>query len=243
MSMFDSHQERELAEAFAPKGAPRPNHKAELERALALAFDARDKEPRRKSVKKSRVLRRVIFGAALAAVVGVAACAAPVDVDVELGRSLDVAYAKVDGAPEPKAIVDVVHGAGQFKEVAVRVEARGGQVNVHMEVWGEDVGEGALTQKLKSSLPALASAKITEAPLNETVRSTLGKKIGHELFDIDILNEKDAETARQKILAELAAKGVQGQVDVDVEQGEGKKKVRIEVRQGSEDCDPPAQAQ
>jgi hypothetical protein len=235
--MFDSERERELAETFAPKHAPRPEHKAALEAELVARFDTQSNDTKRKPMKKN-VTRKVFFGAALAAAIGVAACAAPVDVDVDVGKSLTVAYTAGGAMPDPRAVVEAVKGAGTFDDVNIRVRRQNDEVVVQMEVWGQNAGDVNLGDTLKKALPALASAKITEQALSGKVESTLGQKLGHELFDMNVANEKDVEVIRQKILEDLAAQGVEGEVKVHVENEDGKQKVRIEVRQEGADCEP-----
>ncbi|MDI1449655.1 hypothetical protein [Polyangium sp. 6x1] len=193
-------------------------------------------------MKKRHVLRKVAFGAAIAAVLGVAACAAPVDVDVEVGRSLTVTYQASEAMPDPHAIAQTIESSTKLDTIDVRAHRLGNEVTVQVEVWGEALGE-PLAGKLQKSLPALASAKITETPLSGKVESTLGKKLGHDLFDLDITDDDDVEVVRQKILAHLAAQGVEGQVKVEVEgDGKGDRRVKVQVRKGEGER-PPEEAE
>src|SRR5262249_8081694 len=96
-----------------------------------------------------------------------------------------------------------------------------------------------LSETLKKALPALASAKITEESLSGKVKSTVGQKLGHDLFDLNIAGEKDKEAIRAKILAQLAAQGVTGKVDVEVE-GNGVNEQKVKVKVIQEECEPGA---
>jgi hypothetical protein len=240
-SMFGSDREEELEKVFEPASAPRPEHRAELETKLLAQFDSQVPNSRRQTVEKKRVLRKMAFGAAIAAVLGVAACAAPMDVDVIVGRSVTVTYPGTDTMPEPRAVAQAIESSMKPDQIDVRVQRVNDEVTVQVEAWGEDLGE-PLAGKLQKALPALASAKITETPLSGKVESTLGKKIGHDLFDLDITDDDDVEVVRQKILDHLAAQGVEGQVNVEVEgDGKGDRRVKVQVRQEAGEC-PPEEA-
>ncbi|MDI1484625.1 hypothetical protein [Polyangium sp. y55x31] len=240
--MFGSDREKELEKVFEPASAPRPEHRTALEASLLATFDAMPPERRRKPMEKKNVLRKVAFGAAIAAVIGVAACAAPMEVDVEVGRSLTVTYAESEGMPKPPEVMKALEGAVKLDNVKVRGRHENGELTLQIEAWGEDIGDEPLADKLREAMPALASAKITEKPLSGKVESTLGKKLGHDLFNIDITDDQDVEVVRQKILAQLAAQGFEGQVKVDVQgDGKGERRVNIELRR-EEEC-PPEEAE
>ncbi|TKC98847.1 hypothetical protein [Polyangium fumosum] len=237
--MFGSDREKELEKVFEPPSAPRPEHRAALEASLLAQFDSMTPEQRRKPMQKKHVLRKVAFGAAIAAVIGLAACAAPVEVDVEVGRSLTVTYAETEASPKPPEVMKALEGSVKLDQVKVRGRHVNGDVTLQIEAWGEDLGDTSLADKLREAMPALASAKITEKPLSGKLESTLGRKIGHDLFNLDITDDQDVEVVRQKILAQLAAQGVEGQVNVKVEgDGKGERRVNIEVRREEEDGPP-----
>jgi hypothetical protein len=232
--VFDPDEERDIEQALVATNLPRAEHKARLKAELTARFDEQNAEKGRPKVKKHNV-KRVLFGVGIAAALGIAACAAPVDVDMAVGRSVSITYTAGAGAPEPQAVAKAVEGLGHFDNVNVRVRRINDEVTVQMKLWGEEAGEKALATDLQKALPALASAQIDEEPLSGKVSSTLGKRIGHGLFDMDLASEKDVEVVRQKILADLAARGVEGQVKVEVEDaGDGKRKVKIEVKNQGE---------
>jgi hypothetical protein len=251
--MFGS--ERRLRRLFQARGRARPEHERELLPELMEQYDRM--YPRKERSKMSGVLlRKIIAIPAVAVAVGAAACAAPADVEVDVGRSLEVRYEATKAGIEPKAVLDAIKAevegsesegaAAQAKEaggeratrnVSFRVRREGDSVEVRAEVWGTNLPEASLTDRIRQAVPALKDATIKEEHLQGKVRGTLGEKIGHELFNIDVLDETDVETARQQVMAELAARGVEGKVDVQIE-GDGKqRKVKIRVEQ--EECDPP----
>jgi hypothetical protein len=230
--MFGSDHEQKLARLFEPRAMPRPGHRDALEAELLRRFSRLHEERRRYEMqRRKRILRRALFGAALAAAASIAACATPMDVEVEVGRSLAIEYQAGEGMPEPKVVLDALHGAGELQHGNVRVMRKGDAITIRAEVWGKHLDEGSLGDHVKEAVPALANAKVVEEPIEGKVRSTLGMKLGHELLDLDIADEQDIEAVRQKILEKLAAQGVEGEVDVQVE-GDGvrERKVKIQVK-------------
>jgi len=236
--MFGSDRREELGKVFEPAYAPRPEHRAQLEAALLTRFDMRVPEQRRKAMQKKQVLRKVAFGAAIAAMLGVVACTAPVEVDVEMGRSLTVTYKATDAMPEPHTVVQALERSTKLDQVDAHVRRVNDEITVQVEAWGKEIGDEPFAGKLQKALPALASAKITETPLSGKVESTLGKKLGHDLFNINITDDQDVEVVRQKILAQLVAQGVEGKVNVEVE-GDGVNERRVKIKICQEDECPP----
>jgi hypothetical protein len=209
---------------------------------------------RRRTKVSGVLLRRVALIAAAAVLVGAAACAAaPADLDVEVGRSVEVRYDATAVALEPSAVADAIKTAAGVKEeeeeaaaksegprerktIGVRVQRRGDFIEVRAEVWGTELSEAPLAEAMTKALPALKGAEIKEEHLQGKVRGTLGEKLGRDLFNMDVLDQSDVETARRQVMEQLAAQGVEGKVDVKIE-GEGKKR-KVMIRVENEDCDP-----
>lgn len=200
-------------------------------------------------------LRRVALIGAAAVIAGAAACVAPAELDVDVGRSVEVRYDASAVALEPSAVADAIKAAAGVKdegeaaartgegegerarsEINLRVLRRGDAVEVRAEVWGTSLPEGPLADEIQKSLPALKGAEIKEEHLHGKVRGTLGEKLGHDLFNIDVLDETDVATARRQVMEQLAAQGVEGKVDVQIEGDGTRRKVKVRVEQ--EDCDP-----
>jgi hypothetical protein len=248
--MFESETERRLKALFRAEGRVRPEHERELLPELMDHYDRiAEKNERRRTRMSGVLLRRVAVIAAAAVLVGAAACVAPAELDVEVGRSVEVRYDPAAVALEPSAVVDAIkaaagveeqappaEGARPKKEMNVRVKRVGGSVEVRTEVWGTNLPEGPIAEAIQKSLPALKGAEIKEEHLQGKVRGTLGEKLGRDLFDIDVLDETDVATARQQVMEQLAAQGVEGKVDVKIEGDGTKRKVMIRVE--NEDCDP-----
>lgn len=252
--------EARLERSFASGSAPREGHRDQLEERLLAAFDrhhAATSPKKERPIMKSRFLRRSLMLAAAAAVLGVVACAAPVDVDVDVGRTLSIRYeADAQGMPSPKDVAEflrtAVRGDGRSanganrmnatREVGLRVSVEPSFVTLDAEIWGSGGRDEPFAPRLVKEFPALANAEIKEEILHGKVRGSIAMKLGHELLDLDVLDHDDVETARQKILAQLRAKGLDGKMDVRVEGGEGERKVIIQVEKQEEGDEPPLPA-
>lgn len=190
---------------------------------------------------KNTWFRRGMLLAAAAAVLGIAACAAPVDVDVQVGRSISVAYdASAAGAPKPQELAELVGSTIESdlaakrdatKEeagVTVEISLENGLTAVHAEIWGGDPSLPLMGPRIKTAFPALAGVDIKEQELHGTVRESFAKKIGREMLDMD-LDHADVETARQEVMKRLRAGGVEGKIDVDVKGGPNERQIRVRV--------------
>jgi hypothetical protein len=238
--MFTSETDRRLYRLFKGQGGPRPEHKAELEKELMEKFDERALSRRKVAMSKvkSVLFRRAIVISAAAVIAGAGACVAPADVDVGVGHRVYIRYdASIEGAPNPREVVDLIKGHGPPGDARVRIKREGTKVAVHADLWGSEPLEGPLADTVRRAFPALKDAVIEESSLHGKVRGTIGEKIGHDLLDLDLIDAADVENAKQQVMAQLAARGVEGTVDVQVESDGSKRKVMIRVeKQGG---DPP----
>jgi hypothetical protein len=248
--MFESETERRLKKLFRAEGRVRPEHEGELLPELMAHYDRSAlKNDQRRTRMSGVLLRRVAVITAAAVLVGAAACVAPADLDVEVGRSVEVRYDPKAVSVEPKAVADAIRAAvgvrdeappagdaRERREMNVRVKRAGDSVEVRAEVWGTNLPPGPIAGAIQKNLPALSGAEIKEEHLQGKVRGTLGEKIGRDLFDIDVLDEADVETARKQVMEQLAAQGIEGKVDVKIEGDGTTRKVMIRVEQ--EDCEP-----
>jgi hypothetical protein len=217
--MLDFEIRRRLRRLFGGPAPLRPEHAGELEAELLARFD--QLYPGKKVVPMRRLwMKRVFLAAAAVCVAGVAACVAPADMDVVVGRRVTVRVPDGVAMPEPDALVPLVEGKGNEQKIMVRVRGEPGAKTIELDVWADAPPEGSAAERIRARYPALAAAEIHEELLEGTVRETLGKKLGHEILDLDVVDKKDKEKARQQIMAQLAAQGVDGKVDVEVE-GDG----------------------
>ncbi len=159
----------------------RPEHARELEGELMAAFG--QLYPEQEVVPMKRLwLRKALVVAAAAVVCGAAACVAPADVEVPVGRSISIQVADGAELPEPEALMAAVRGEAKTERRA-RVMVRGrrgdGATTLTLDVWGDEVPEGDVAERIRAAFPALAGAEIREDVLAGTVHGTLGAKLGH----------------------------------------------------------------
>ncbi|HXX31707.1 MAG TPA: hypothetical protein VEJ89_13475 [Myxococcaceae bacterium] len=227
----------DLAALFPAPPPPRPEHAAALESELLRRFDARP-APARRAVL-SRPVRRLAFGSLLVA--GLAAASqAPVDRAVVVGHRFTIALPAGAALPPPDALSDALRGPapagpGAYeRQVALRVSQRDGEgPTVVADVWS-DVPPADVEARLRA-LPDLAGAAIGVSPLEGRMHESLARWLGHDLLDLPS-DPASVEAARQKLQAELAARGEQGQVDVQVDDSQpGQKRVMVKVTKDAED--------
>ena len=205
----------------------RPGHARELEGELMAQFG--QLYPEQEVISMRRLWLRKAAVVAAAVICSAAACVAPADVEVPVGRSISIQVAEEADLPEPEAILAVVRGEGQAQRVLVRGQREGGTLVLQLDVWGDDLPEGDAAGRIRAAFPALASASIQEDVLAGTVRGTLGAKLGHDLLDLDVLDEDALEAARRQVMDQLEAQGVEGKVDVKIEKDGAKRKVKVQV--------------
>ncbi len=177
--------------------------------------------------------RPVVAGFALL-VLGIAACTAPTEYDVEMGKQMMIAFANPDKS------VDVL---AQLNEVQAYIDALpavegslytiegqpGGPDVARITVWGQNLDGDALVADLEARFPFLQSADITLTPLEGTMQGTFVDRIGHDVFHIEVDGET-AEEVRMQILAELARAGMGGEPEVEViDHPDGRREIRIEM--------------
>jgi hypothetical protein len=215
----------------------RPEHKAALEEKLLKRFE--EMHPKEEAYRMKKFgLRKTFVVAAALMLLGVAACAAPADIDVDLGKRVTIELAEDARPPaDPEAIVSIVKGQSTTTEVGVRMMMQNGHATLTIEVWGNGLSKEPIAEKIRAAIPEVAGATIREEMLEGKVHGTLGEKLGHDFLHLDVIDENDVEAAREQVMKQLAAQGVTGKVDVEVEnEGDGKRKVKVRVER--EDCPP-----
>ncbi len=239
--MFESKNERLLSKWFRRPMKPRPGHKDELLSELMNKYD-RMYQKKEKIGMRWTMLRKGLLVAVVLGLASAGACAAPADVEVEVGKTLDISLpANFEGA-DPKsmsmAIEQIAGDKGKIKEVRVKAIRKDDQMVIHFDLWGDGLAEQPIAEKLKEKVPALAKADIREEIVSSEVRGNFGEKIGQELLHVNMLDEAEVEQARQKVMERLAAEGVRGKIDVKIN-GDANRQ-EIEVRVENPDCDEPA---
>lgn len=235
--MFDFELRRSLGRILAPSTKTRPEHKAALEQKLLEDFEKRHPLEENYKMKKFG-MRKALVVAAAVMLLGIAACAAPAEFEVDVGKRISIELP--EGAPppaNPEAIVNAVQEKEKTAQVEVRLQMKNGQGVLQIEMWGHGLSKEPVADKIRAAAPELVKAQIHEEMLEAKVRGTLGEKLGHDLLDLDVVDENDVEVAKEQILKQLAEQGVTGKVDVDVQNdGPGKRRVKVRVEQ--EECEP-----
>ena len=178
--------------------------------------------------------RPVVAGFALV-VLGIAACTAPTEYDVEMGKQVQIAFA------DPGKTGDI---EGQLNEVQAYIDALpevegswftigvqpGGPVTAGITVWGQNLDGDALVADLEARFPFLQGADITLTPLAGTMHGTFADRLGHDVFHIEVDGET-AEEIRMQILTELTRQqpGSDPQVEV-VDHPDGRREIKIEMQ-------------
>jgi hypothetical protein len=84
--MFDFELRRSLGRVLIPFRKPRPEHKAELEKKLLDEFQKLHPKEEEYTMKRFGMRKALLVAAALM-MAGLAACAAPADIEVDVGRT------------------------------------------------------------------------------------------------------------------------------------------------------------
>lgn len=229
--------------ALYPAPPPfRPEHQAALESDLLRRFEARAVPARRRGL--GRPARRLAFGSLLVA--GLAAASqAPVETDVVVGYRFTVVLPAGAPLPPPDALAQAIRGAEPQEPGAhqLQVELRayppqGQGPTLVADVWS-DASPADIEARLRN-VPDLAGATVTVTPLEGQIRQSIAQRLGHDVFDIPS-DPASIEAARQKLQAELAARGEKGKVDVQVDDSEpGKHKVMVKVTKDGEEEPSPS---
>ncbi|MBS2024099.1 MAG: hypothetical protein JST92_16980 [Deltaproteobacteria bacterium] len=158
-----------------------------------------------------------------------AASRAPADYAVEVGRRIEISAAKpAKDWPSPMELQPVLQQLGHTHEVQFKAMRSPDGVKYSIEMWGQSIAADAVEQ-LRSAFPALREATITETPIEATAKGHLSDKIGLKLFNVKS-DPAAIEQAKKELLEQLRARGEDGKVDIQVEDGDnGKRQVRVQV--------------
>lgn len=227
--------------------APRPagGHRDRLETQLLDAY--RDRYPHHRRWLMllnpwNRAARFALAGLAVA-LLGVGACTTSTTTEVEMGQKVTIAMAAkadVDLPTLQTQLNDFFHAQPGLEGVNLNVQMRDGQTTLDVMVWGQGLDGAALEAGLRDQVPALAGATVTVTPLTGTVRENLLSHLGHEYLGVELeVKGQTADEIRAQILQQLAAQGIDGDAQVQVEDlPDGRRQVKVEVRK--EVADEPA---
>ncbi len=128
-------------------------------------------------------------------------------------------------ADDIAAVVQHLEGQADVAQAKAMVHevSEGEGAEVVMELWGHDLpDESELVQALESEFPYLAGTEISVSDLDATA----------EVPPQPDENE-DPEALRQRIIDDLRAKGVEGDIDVQItDHPDGRREVEVKVEDG-----------
>jgi hypothetical protein len=232
-----------LRQAIGAVEAPRPSieNRERLESTVLGAY--RDRYPHHRRWLMllnpwNRIARLAMVGLAVA-LLGVGACSTSTITEVEMGQKLTIGLSdksEMDSSLMDGEIERFLAGQPGVQGASINMKMIDGRSTLEIMVWGQDLDASVLEAALRKQLPALAEASVAVEPLTGNVRESLLAHCGHQYLGIEVKGET-ADEIRQQILAQLAAQGLDGDAQVQVENTpDGRKKVRVEIRQ---ECPTP----
>lgn len=224
--------ERERAAAATQR--PGPGHRAQLEASVLDTYRRRYPRHRRWLMLLNpwnRVARLAMAGLAVA-LLGVGACSTSTTTEVEMGQKLTIGL-------DTKANVDLSTLDGELNRffsaqpgvdgVSFNVQMRDGRTTFEVMAWGQDLDAAALEAAMRKDVPALAGATVTVEPLAGSVRENLLSHLGHTMLGLEVTGET-ADEIRAQILQQMAAQGLDGDAQVQVEDlPDGRRTIKVEV--------------
>lgn len=183
----------------------------------------------------NRAARLALAGLAVA-LLGVGACSTSTMTEVEMGQKLTIGLAD-------KSDVDITALGGELNRffgaqpgvdgVSFNVQVIDGSTTLEIMAWGQDLDAAALEAALRKDVPALAGATVTTEPLSGSVRENLLSHLGHTVLGLEVKGET-ADEIRVQILKQMAAQGLSGDAQVQVEDlPDGRRQVKVEVTKES----------
>ena len=140
-----------------------------------------------------------------------------------------VEFALEPGAATPaelKSVASHVETLGDVHSAKVKVRAAKDDATViSIEMWGSNFpDEDTLANEMRDTFPFMKDAVITVAELEAD-----GDGDPHRAM-VEVAKDEDPEVVKQRIIDDLRAKGVQGDIKVDVrDDGNGNREVEVHV--------------
>ena len=220
--------------ARAPQ--PAPGHRGRLEAEVLDAY--RERYPRHRRMLMllnpwNRAARLAMAGLAVA-LLGVGACSTSTTTEVEMGQKVTIglsAKAEFDLQAVQTDLNRFFSAQPGVEGVNFNVRMINDQTTFDVMAWGQDLEASSLESALRAQVPALAGATVTVSPLTGSVRENVLSHFGHEYLGLDIeVSGQSADEIRAQILAQMAAEGIQGDAQVQVEDlPDGRRQIRVEV--------------
>ncbi|WAS96339.1 hypothetical protein [Nannocystis punicea] len=205
-----------------------------LEQDLMARFARRHPAPARPRLAGFVRGYRWALSTGLAAVAVAAACRMPYDYDRGFGATVwcEAIGEDVPTSDRLRALADRLEQRAAAEQVTMRVHAdHGSAATVRIDLWGGDAAR--IDDELLAEVEDMPELKVESCriePLVETVHGTLGGRLGFEWFDLELLDQDDAEAARAQILERLEARGLRGDAEVEIsDDGAGRREIKIRI--------------
>jgi hypothetical protein len=173
--------------------------------------------------------RVLAFGALVLVALG-AASQAPASFNAEVGKEVVINF--TDGTrlsqEDLRAMVQTLtQGQGPIKvELQVRIEPEQNNNSFTISLWGDTVALDSIERTLRDAFPQLATAQIRVQPVTGTVRSNLMGVVTEKLFHKG-MTQAELDAARAEIISRLRAQGIDGDLDVQLEDDGSSQKVKV----------------
>lgn len=215
-----------------PEGEPpQPQHRDRLEADLMSDYDQRFARPT--AAHRRRWIPALAAAALLAGVL--AAAKAPAEYAEDLGQRIEVRTPPGQPLPGGRELARALEdglgpppgGSAARREMNVHLLRLPSGWLLRVDVWGRRGGD--LLATLRQRIPALASADVRVVPLKGHMRTNLAGLIRHRLLRMPARPEL-LLAAREAIEAEIGAEGGASNVEVDVDDDGGKRRIIVRVR-------------
>lgn len=149
--------------------------------------------------------------------------------EIAAGQRVEISFDADAGGDDVRAVAEFTEGLGNVAAAKVKAKKQSdGPMTLVMELWGEDLpGQAELEQALRSEFEFLADASIAVTALDAASAPDPADESG------------DPEEVKQKIIDRLRAEGVEGDIQVDVKDGENGREVDVRVEKhcdGDDSC-------
>jgi len=215
----------------------REQHCQDLEQQLAALHANGPIRPKRSPFWQSLLgVRRLAVASVVFAALAIGACQVPVEMELVMGHQMRFRLPATDDIH--RQIQDLTGEIEAFApvekiEVQIHKSSEDDRMVVQLGVWGEGVDPERVFAHLRTRLPILEEAECDAKPLAGTVRTTLGDRLGHDLFHL-ALDQENVAHARAAVLEELAASGFDGDAQVIVEEDGGHRRIEIRLHKQEE---------
>jgi len=221
---------------------PSPEHRRKLEARLVAGFDQLYPQPEENRMKTfaRRHGMQLAFIAVLAVALG-AAAQAPAQLSKQVGTRIEIETARslrLDAdqlrkglealQEEPRGGFGGSPAEKRMREIQVR-HVRGGEASrLEIDVFGDPLAPDA-EERLRAAVPQLRDATVRISPIDASVRTNLAGKLAHDLLGRDP-DGLSAGELKRRVQERLRAGGENGDVDVQVEEEGGKRRVEVRVK-------------